>query len=214
MQVNLRKDWENMNEDLYEKSDGLTLDDIYFKDAFTKTEDKLDLEVNNITADCITSKNNTFSVDEKGNIVANSIIANNINFPNAPTFDQIYPVGSIYMSINENNPGTLFGGKWEQITDVLLLSAGDKHTLEEKGGEETHLLVNEEMPKHKHKFVHNWGDTLYAIPTNIKLEGMNVQNSAYPYTSDNPITISEEGGNQPHNNMPPYLTVFMWKRIS
>ena len=58
------------------RNDGeFCLDDIYFKDAFTKTEDKLNLEVNNINIDCMTSKNNKFSLDEEGNLIVNSITA-------------------------------------------------------------------------------------------------------------------------------------------
>lgn len=56
------------------KKDGeFTLDDIYFKDAFTKTEDKLNLEVNNANIDCLTSRNNKFSLDSEGNLIVNSI---------------------------------------------------------------------------------------------------------------------------------------------
>ncbi len=56
-----------------ENNNEFTLDDIYFKDAFTKTEDKLNLEVNNASVDCITSNNNKFSLDSEGNLIVNSI---------------------------------------------------------------------------------------------------------------------------------------------
>ena len=55
------------------KSSDFSLDDIYFKDAFTKTEDKLNLEVNNAAIDCLTSRNNKFSLDSEGNLIVNSI---------------------------------------------------------------------------------------------------------------------------------------------
>ena len=41
--------------------------------------------------------------------------------------DMVYPVGAIYMSVNNTNPGNLFGGTWEQIKDRFLLSAGDTY---------------------------------------------------------------------------------------
>ena len=50
------------------------------------------------------------------------------------TFDTIYPIGSIYISINNTNPGTLFGGTWEQIEDKFLLSAGSTYTAGNTGG--------------------------------------------------------------------------------
>lgn len=43
----------------------------------------------------------------------------------ASIFDAIYPVGSIYMSVNPTDPATLFGGAWERITGKFLLSATD-----------------------------------------------------------------------------------------
>lgn len=55
--------------------------------------------------------------------------------------DLIYPVGSIYMSINAVNPANLFGGTWEQIKDRFLLSAGDNYNNGSTGGEATHLLT-------------------------------------------------------------------------
>ena len=63
-----------------EKQDGeFSLDDIYFKDCFTKTEDKMNLEVNNLKVDCITSNNNKFSLDQNGNLTVNSIYNNEGN---------------------------------------------------------------------------------------------------------------------------------------
>lgn len=63
----------------------------------------------------------------------------------------IYPIGSIYMSINEVNPSILFGfGEWEQIKDRFLLASGDNYSLASIGGEATHSLTVEEMPSHTH----------------------------------------------------------------
>ena len=53
------------------------------------------------------------------------------------TFDTIYPIGSIYISINNVNPSTLFGGTWEQIKDTFLLSAGDTYAGSTTGGSAT-----------------------------------------------------------------------------
>ena len=105
----------------------LSMDDLYFKDAFTKLEDKLNLEVDNANVECITSKNNKFSMDNNGNLVVNSITANTINsnsssgiIDNTTICNLIYPVGSIYMSVNATNPATLFGGAWQAISGYYL----------------------------------------------------------------------------------------------
>ena len=62
----------------------------------------------------------------------------------------IYPVGSIYMSVNSTSPATLFGGTWQRIQDRFLLSAGSTYSAGATGGEATHTLTSGEMPSHKH----------------------------------------------------------------
>ena len=62
----------------------------------------------------------------------------------------IYPVGSIYMSVNSTNPSVLFGGTWEQIKDTFLLATGDTYSNGSTGGEATHTLTENEMPSHTH----------------------------------------------------------------
>lgn len=53
------------------------------------------------------------------------------------TFDklEIFPVGSIYTSINSTNPATLFGGTWEQIQGRFLLSASSSYAAGDTGGQ-------------------------------------------------------------------------------
>lgn len=65
--------------------------------------------------------------------------------------DSIYPVGSIYMSVNSTNPQTLFGGTWQRIQGRFLFAADSKHAAGSTGGEETHQLTVDEMPSHTHK---------------------------------------------------------------
>ena len=118
----------------------------------------------------------------------------------------IYPVGSIYMSVNATNPSVLFGGTWEQIKDTFLLSAGDKYEVGSTGGEEKHILTIEEMPNHRHG-VANYNTSGYSIDRSPVLIGETQKGW------EGSVFSSYEGGSQAHNNMPPYLTVYMWKRI-
>jgi hypothetical protein len=62
----------------------------------------------------------------------------------------VYPVGSIYMSVNNVSPATFLGGTWVAIQDTFLLSAGSKHSAGSTGGEETHTLSVAETPAHTH----------------------------------------------------------------
>lgn len=64
----------------------------------------------------------------------------------------IYPVGSIYMSVNNVNPSTIFGGTWQQIKDRFLLSSGDTYISGNTGGSATNTLSVNNLPSHKHQY--------------------------------------------------------------
>ncbi len=117
--------------------------------------------------------------------------------------DIVYPVGSIYMSVNAANPGLLFGGVWARIKDTFLLSAGDTYKAGETGGEAEHVLTVDEMPSHRHsvKASSTSGMTEQWAMTRAK-------HSFAEYFTD----TTQVGGNLPHNNMPPYLAVYVWQR--
>lgn len=131
-----------------------------------------------------------------------------------PILDKIYPVGSIYMSMSSTNPGTLFGGTWEQIQNRFLLSAGSTYTAGATGGEATHTLTEQEMPSHNHRLTAafsggTWARHYYGFIGNVGNDGQ--QNPIY---DEAPNRTSSTGGGQAHNNMPPYLVVYMWKRTA
>ena len=121
-----------------------------------------------------------------------------------PSLSDIYPVGSIYMSVNSANPGTLFGGTWEQIENKFLLAAGSIYTAGDTGGEATHVLTTDEMPSHNHGFKR----TTEAVSSG--------SNYARISSTGDAVTdlITNTGGGQAHNNMPPYLAVYVWKRTA
>lgn len=219
--------------------------DLFFKDCFTEVEGGINAEFNKATVKCFNSTNNAFSMDCDGNLVVNSIMTregNSQNIDIQTVVDKIYPIGSIYMSVNTTNPSTLFGGTWEQIKDRFLLCSGDKYTNGLQGGEETHQLNINEIPSHNHLVnintseggyhAHNLrrdmggaefgisgggatGNALHGTWTNTNIwpnsigaagNGSHIHN-VNGYTSAN-------GGNLAHNNMPPYLTVCVWKRVA
>lgn len=127
------------------------------------------------------------------------------------TLDVIYPIGSIYMSINNTDPANLFGGEWEQIKDTFLLAAGNTYTAGTTGGEAEHTLTIDEMPSHSHKVM--FGE--YDVTHNIGAQGTYWNNIGIESnTTLGNVTAVAVGGDQPHNNMPPYLTVYMWKRVA
>lgn len=116
----------------------------------------------------------------------------------------IYPVGAIYMSTNSTNPKDLFGGTWEQIKDRFLLACGSAYSNGSTGGEETHTLTIDEMPSHTHSMYGGDGQRNADNGSDWGKQGVNVLSKE--------IATTFTGGSQPHNNMPPYLAVYMWKR--
>ena len=142
-------------------------------------------------------------------------------------FNLIYPVGSIYISTDSTNPATLFGGTWERITGVFLLGGTDGGAAGGNsnaniapgytGGEATHKLTDTEMPVHNGHIASSvTGGNLKAYLNKNTLTSYGsigrgwwemAGNEAYPVSQN-------RGGGGVHNNMPPYLAVYMWKRLT
>lgn len=121
---------------------------------------------------------------------------------------KVYPVGSIYMSVNSTNPKTLFGGTWVQIKDRFLLAAGTTYKAGATGGEATHTLTVDEIPNHQHVLWYpNAGGEQSAA---IGYPEAGSKNTWYAEASK----TGGAGGGTAHNNMPPYLAVYVWKRTA
>lgn len=130
---------------------------------------------------------------------------------------KIYPVGSLYMSAKATSPASLFGGTWEQIKDRFILAAGDTYAAGSTGGEAEHALTVDEMPAHRHEGVNI--DNMYCFGwENGSRTGVNFQKFyGGTYWGDdvqNRLASGYAGGSTAHNNMPPYLTAYIWKRIA
>lgn len=124
----------------------------------------------------------------------------------------IYPVGSIYLSANPDDPGLVFGGTWERIKDRFLLGVGDTYsTALATGGEITHTLVEAEIPQHRHAFTYQSAEPVADQGNQGYVVSSRVENYIPKYQNDN---TGYFGGSQSHNNMPPYLTVYMWRRTA
>lgn len=126
--------------------------------------------------------------------------------------DAVYPIGSLYMSVSAAGPNTLFGGTWERLKDRFLLAAGDTYAAGATGGEAAHTLTVAEMPQHAHVAPTGGEQNGTAIYNRYLVKG----NGFYTPNTEN-LQYAEtgiEGGGAAHNNMPPYLTVYMWKRTA
>nr|DAW56150.1 MAG TPA: baseplate wedge protein [Caudoviricetes sp.] len=126
-------------------------------------------------------------------------------------YKEMYPVGHVVISFNNTNPAK-YGTVWERTgAGRMLLGVSDDYEVGDTGGEETHTLTINEIPSHSH-------DTLFQAKT---------YNEGYGSYEDKPIVLgntlvsdtvlwdtTSTGGGQPHNNMPPYIAVYMWRRVS
>lgn len=182
------------------------------------------------------------------------------------SLDKAYPVGSIYMSINNVNPGTLLGGTWSAYAQGrVLVGAGegtDANSVKKTftggatGGEYEHKLTTAEMPAHNHTAsTNNTGShthtgtatsagghthtvNLYKDAsqngsniTGIEifsqyatLSGSSPTNSAGAHTHSvtiassgahsHTVTVNSTGGGNAHNNLPPYVGVYFWRRTA
>lgn len=128
--------------------------------------------------------------------------------------NMVYPVGSIYMSVNSTSPATLFGGTWVAIAEGRTLVGvgtgtdinGDTMTWtsEAEGGEYLHTLTIDEMPSHSHGLLgaYNAGGKAETVPYGSQTTGTTM------------YAIQNAGGGQPHNNIQPFFAVYMWKRTA
>lgn len=156
------------------------------------------------------------------------------------SFNQIYPVGAIYMSTVSTNPATLFKiGNWEALPAGRVLLAqgtstwGVNYSAGSTGGEDKHTLTINESAPHNHTGSATTSGSTHTHALTMQASHGKSGNGGVPRFSDgdvwsgyktqnlsaagehsHAITINNSGGGQAHNNMQPYLSVYMWKRIS
>lgn len=138
-----------------------------------------------------------------------------------------YPVGAIYISTDSTSPASLFGGTWEEITGRFLLAAGSNtsnttneygklsagsinRSAGERGGEVNHKLTISETPSHSHDYVVQEHTGWYTV---LDWE---YSDYAWEFPMYEPYDSATDsvGDGEAHNNMPPYLVVYMWKRTA
>lgn len=124
----------------------------------------------------------------------------------------IFPVGAIYLSVTDVSPAELFGGTWEQIKDMFFLAAGDTYAAGSTGGEAEHTLTTAEMPYHSHTILLNSASSVSYDTWDYSYGASKANRSYYSQGPAEPI-VGGAGGSGAHNNMPPYLSVYAWKRI-
>lgn len=111
--------------------------------------------------------------------------------------DMIYPIGSIYLSVNNVNPSSVFGGTWERwgsgrVPVGVDMSDNDFNTVEKTGG-------SKYLQEHSH---------------NIRWQYTGASGSTAAILAYSGSTIpTENAGTGDSGNLQPYITCYMWKRI-
>lgn len=137
-------------------------------------------------------KNNMY-LDTKGIVHNQKILA-----------DMIYPVGSIYMSVNSTNPKNIFGGTWEQIKDRFLLAVGDTYKTVNATGGNSSINI-----QHRHSF-NLKGQSSYALNS----WGLHIVGPSGTDGVSNADIYTNYQGSTSQSIIPPYLTVYIWKRTA
>lgn len=97
--------------------------------------------------------------------------------------NMIYPIGSIYLTVNNVDPSTIFGGTWKKIENRFLVGAGSGFAAGTTGGSKTSSIKKSVLET----LSYTWGSDRTTI-----------------YGADE----------QSFSVLPPYLSVYMWKRVA
>lgn len=163
-------------------------------------------------------KSNIYVPVEEFEELENDTYRKNEVYTKEEILNVIYPVGSIYISVNSTNPAEIIGGTWtlwgSGRTPVCVdTTQTEFNTAEKTGGEKEHSLNVNEMPSHNHEY----SDSI--TPNNVSgTSAASSTGNTYilteTYMHDRERTSEGTGGNQPHNNLQPYITCYMWKRTA
>lgn len=158
------------------------------------------------------------SLDARGDLYGDNAIVNDIIIAGKKLRDIFYPVGTIYQSINPDNPSDFIGGTWERFGNGKVLVGVDEadndfKTSNKEGGEKSHTLTIAELPKHSHGNTNfNTGGRPLSASTGWENTNIGLYR-ATDYNQENTFNQSV-GENQPHNNLQPYVTIYRWRRTA
>ena len=177
------------------------------------TADKIKTLIGLTDSSAITT--NTDSEGEVTPVLATGVTAVEVwGLVKSAALDSIYPVGAIYTAITSGSPATVFGGTWVSFgqgrvlvghddaadpdTDFVAPSGDGSSVL--LGGAKTHTLSVDEIPSHTHGF------------TLENARGTGAEGSEDGASSFSTVNTDATGGGGAHNNLQPYVVVYMWKR--
>ena len=193
------------------KTQGLINDDEIYLVEEDDSANYLQLSGGTMTGTLTTKGIKLTSGTDYGSTLPSSPDINQLFFQTVGTnfvLDNVYPIGSIYMNVNSTNPGTLFGGTWKKIQGKFLLGVSSAYPAGSSGGEYEHTLTKAEIPDHTHSFKYTGQAEAIGVNSIRLYKAEPNQYNAYSGGQ------SSNCGGQAHNNMPPYLSVYIWYRTN
>lgn len=203
-------EWANNKAQLDTEIEGIIQEQLNID--WSEKENAINAKINDVSDDLAIFKTETdtkfTTTKEELTALINTTINNTVN--------SIYPLGSVYTTLTNTNPGTFLKGTWEQFAQGRTLvgegtgnDGTDTQTFEinSTGGEYKHKLTVDEMPNHTHK---------------LQFRGGQGTQPNDPYADDKPMlqgsndygkNVDNTGGDGSHNNVQPYVTVYFWKRV-
>lgn len=216
--------------------------------ALSQLENDKSFITKNDVQDNLNSTNTQLPLSAKQGKVLKAYIDDKMN----NLLDKTYPIGSIYMSVNNTNPSQLFGGSWTQLQNRFLLGAGTEYSNGTSGGSKDAVVVSHTHTQNPHthtsashshgtvssehnKFLTYNGNNIVINSTARKWPAADTDATVhYVYTQDENTNITEHvqtgstsvtiqngtasnqyaGEDGTGKNMPPYLVVYMWKRVA
>lgn len=121
------------------------------------------------------------------------------------------------MTTSTVSPAVLFGGTWERIKGRCIVGVDENDTdfgtVSKTGGEKTHKLTTQEMPSHSHSGL-NWAGRAFSLNDGTNCIKLTSQSWSAGNASANYWGTGKTGGDGAHNNLQPYYTAFIWRRIA
>ena len=172
-------------------------------------------------ATATSSTDGLMSKDDKAKL---DTLEERVNSLKSDLADKLYPVGSIYLSVIDIDPGTFIGGRWKRIKDRFLLAAGDTYPAGSEGGSASHSHT---LSNNGAACIGNFSDVT-AFSTGHRYNWKDYDSGsnmwAWTHNADNAVTsstnhyndgsfVSLTGSTDMANSMPPYVTVYVWIRV-
>ncbi len=184
------------------------------RNCFTEVEEGVNAEFNKVTVKCFDSTNNAFSMDCEGNLVVNSIRTREEVFLH-DIIDAIYPVGSLYFSMNEVNPETFLTGTWERIQNQFLLASSSTYPVGTTGGSiGHHHTLNNAYARIGCARGVMYYHRKYGTAINYN---QTVDDPSFSHTdrqANQNVGTSLDGRTDNTSLLPPYIAVSIWKRVA